>query len=206
MVRAIAGRILDFPSSEVVIDRRSPTRSDEGGPPRVTGASWLSVSVTHSAGRVGVAVASGAKVGLDVEFLGPAPEASLVGRVCSVDERVFLADVPSAHVAGEFTRLWCRKESALKAYGVGLVVPPAAIDVSGTRPAVDGGDSRGFHVGSTAAWLPSSEAGSGFVAALFATASAELVAEVSVDEISSLSSPVKYREAFNAFNAFARRQ
>lgn len=187
IVRAVASCLLGVTMGHVVVDRSCPACSEEHGPPRVTAAPWLSVSVTHSSGQVGVAVAAGARVGLDIEQLGAPLQAALIRRVCSVPERKQLAAARPATASADFARIWCRKESLLKAYGVGLSVPPAAVDVSGSRPVMRGDSSLGFDLGACAGWLPMAGPGESFAAALFATDNADLVAEV---QIAQLSTPV----------------
>ena len=192
IVRIVASRILGTPVGDLEIDRGSAEGSGEIGPPRVTGAPWLSISVTHSAGRVGVAFGAGARVGLDVESVAATCEDSLIGRACSHSEREFLASVSAVSKAREFTRLWCRKEATLKAYGVGLAVPPASLDVLGIRPVVDERDALGIMIAPTAQWLPISEAGRAFASALLAADPAELANEVCVDDLASLPSATAY--------------
>ena len=131
-------------------------------------------------------------VGLDVESVAARCEDSLIGRVCSSSERGFLASVSATSKAREFTRIWCRKEATLKAYGVGLAVPPASLDVLGMRPVVDERDALGVAIAPTAEWLPLTKARCAFAPALFAADPAELAAEVCVDELASLSSATSY--------------
>jgi 4'-phosphopantetheinyl transferase len=88
----------------------------------------LWVSVTHSAERVGVALAGGAACGLDLEAVtlrGALPVRALSGR-----ERAALGRLPDAGRVAAFIRLWTRKEAVLKATGDGLAVPPANLTVS----------------------------------------------------------------------------
>jgi 4'-phosphopantetheinyl transferase len=178
MVRSAAAGILGVPIEDVVVDRSCNTCKKKHGPPRFTNAPWLSISVTHSFGQVGVAVAVGVRVGLDVERGDAKAEPVLVRRVCSDLEREQLAVGRPASASVDFVRLWCRKESLLKAYGVGLTVSPAAVDVSNPRPVLSGEASRRIDLGAHAGWLPIAGPGKGFVGALFATDLADLLAEV----------------------------
>jgi 4'-phosphopantetheinyl transferase len=103
-----------------------------GGPhgrPRVrVGGESVEASVTHGGDVVGVAVAAGFRVGLDVEPLEQQLPADLEEWVLAPSER------PATHRESDRTRsllrLWTRKEALLKASGVGLGVPMTDVVLS----------------------------------------------------------------------------
>lgn len=81
----------------------------------------LDANWSHSGGRLLVALARGARVGADIEWLRPRPNAmTLARRFFTANESAQLADLPRD--AGErwFVRLWCAKEAVLKAHGRGI--------------------------------------------------------------------------------------
>jgi 4'-phosphopantetheinyl transferase len=81
-------------------------------------------SVAHAGGRVGVAVAHGAEVGLDLEPIRPVPGAfGVAARFFHPDERRELARLATGDRDAAFLTLWTRKEAYGKARGTGL--PPA---------------------------------------------------------------------------------
>jgi 4'-phosphopantetheinyl transferase len=88
----------------------------------------LSFSLSHTAGRVAVAVASSGPVGIDVEHAGVArsllenPE-----RFLSPSEAGALRALPVADRPDRFLACWTLKESYLKASGLGLSVPVQAV-------------------------------------------------------------------------------
>lgn len=88
------------------------------------------MSISHSAERVAVAVAS-APVGVDVEQLIELDIGPLVDTVLHPDERSGIED------ADGFLTVWTRKEAVLKALGEGLRRPMTEVRVSGPeQPAV----------------------------------------------------------------------
>lgn len=85
----------------------------------------LSFSLSHAAGRVAVAVASGCEVGIDVERVDPA-----VGGLENPEWYLAPAEIrglgllPPARRLDRFFALWTLKEAFLKASGLGLSVRP----------------------------------------------------------------------------------
>ena len=73
----------------------------------------LQISLSHS-GTVALCAVSTAPIGADVQHLH-APADGLLRRVCSEEERTYLASQPDS--AAAFTALWARKESLLKMLG-----------------------------------------------------------------------------------------
>ena len=79
----------------------------------------LYFSIAHS-GRLCAASLADAETGVDVERVRPDFPPELVNRTLSDRER--------AVYDGDFTRLWCRKESVAKLTGRGMGAHPARID------------------------------------------------------------------------------
>lgn len=108
------------------------------GKPEVV-ESGVAFSLSHSASRVGLAMvtptggAPGAvllSVGLDVERLTDHDFDSVASVALSLSEQRVLARCPPVVRPAAVLRYWTRKESVLKALGVGLSRPPASIEVS----------------------------------------------------------------------------
>ncbi|MFJ4618054.1 4'-phosphopantetheinyl transferase family protein [Streptomyces sp. NPDC088812] len=92
-------------------------------------------NVSHSGGVVGLAVCRGADVGLDVEDAATAVDVDKVApRALTGTELAALRARPPAGRPAAFLRYWTRKESVLKALGVGLRVPLRRLEV--TDPAL----------------------------------------------------------------------
>ena len=92
------------------------------GRPYFAGRHDLAVSLASAEGVTAAAVTRGAPVGVDIEHLDDARFAGIGDVLLHPDE----------HAAGaaELARTWVRKESLLKALGVGLGTDPRAIRLS----------------------------------------------------------------------------
>jgi 4'-phosphopantetheinyl transferase len=129
---AAAATSLGRNAEGLILGRTCPQcGSDAHGRPWMrNGEGALHVSVSRSEGFSALASSTVAPLGVDVERAA-AP------HLTGVDE-VFLH--PSERESGRTTDaiLWTRKEAALKAWGVGLAVPPSSFAVSGSQepPAV----------------------------------------------------------------------
>src|SRR5690606_13041441 len=67
------------------------------------------------------ALARGARVGADIEWLRPRPAAmTLARRFFTAREAAALGELPADEAEGWFVRLWCAKEAVLKAHGHGI--------------------------------------------------------------------------------------
>ncbi|MEV6399600.1 4'-phosphopantetheinyl transferase superfamily protein [Streptomyces sp. NPDC051907] len=89
----------------------------------------LRMSLSHSGGRVVVALAHSTAVGVDIEEIGPyAPD--VAQRVLAPQERVVLGALPAAERPAGFIRYWTRKEALLKSTGDGLAVAPELLRVT----------------------------------------------------------------------------
>ena len=95
---------------------------DALGRPRL-GASqheW-DVSWSHSGQGLLIAMGEGVDIGVDLERIKPLPRAlALARRFFAGSEADWLAALPIQAHESAFLRLWCAKESVLKAHGRGL--------------------------------------------------------------------------------------
>jgi 4'-phosphopantetheinyl transferase len=190
--RARAGRYRSAPDRRRFVARRLVLRGllggatglDAGsvafgsgpyGKPRVahTGGPDVRFSLSHRGPHAVVAMATGCEVGVDVEAIRPWGDVGpLVARVCSPAEARAL--YASADPAALFAQLWAAKEALLKASGVGLSSPPAAVDVlDGGALAAAWADAAG------AVWpLARLDAPAGFRAAVAAAGPLRVVRDV----------------------------
>lgn len=138
---ALAERLGGSPRSFAVLNTCRVCGSHEHGQPSLPGLD-LAVSISHSDGRVGVALASLA-IGLDIEARHPrsAEEAArLVDVALTPAERRVWAALPPERRPAASVVWWSRKESVLKASGWGLAIAPDLLEVTGPtdHPAVTG--------------------------------------------------------------------
>ena len=97
-----------------------PLERDGHGRPCL-GVSGRDCNWSHSGDRLVVALADGARVGVDVEVARPRPKAlEIARRYFHDDEAAALAELQPAARDHAFLRLWCAKEAVLKAHGRGL--------------------------------------------------------------------------------------
>jgi 4'-phosphopantetheinyl transferase len=90
----------------------------------------LAFSASHSDGLAAVAVTRGRAIGVDVERLRPIDDNLGIARsfFCT-SEYVSLAALPEHERNDAFLALWTRKESVVKATGLGLAMPLDGFDV-----------------------------------------------------------------------------
>lgn len=108
-----------------------PVQTDSNGKPFLADGSFC-FNLSHSSHFAACAI-SNHSVGLDVQLLSPCRD-DAVRRFFTQREQEF---VFGAEQPGEaFTRLWCRKESYLKAVGLGLRMKLDSFDLSGSDPTI----------------------------------------------------------------------
>ena len=127
-------------TGDLTLARHCPRCGSGGhGRPHFAGRHDLAVSLASAEGVTAAAVTRGAPVGVDIEHLDDARFAGIGDVLLHPDE----------HAAGaaELARTWVRKESLLKALGVGLAPTPGGPPEPGHRaaqllaPLPDGRDS-----------------------------------------------------------------
>ncbi|MGW0871114.1 4'-phosphopantetheinyl transferase family protein [Streptomyces sp. NPDC002740] len=141
--RTVLGELLGLPPADVPLRRVCPRC---GGPhgkvtldvPTDSPHADVRFSVSHSGDVIGLAVCRGADVGLDVEDGAGTDVEKVAPRVLTDTELAALRARPPSERPAAFLRYWTRKESALKAIGVGLRVPLRRLEVSDPKlpPAV----------------------------------------------------------------------
>lgn len=100
------------------------------GRPELEAATGISFSASHSDGLAVVAVTRERQVGVDLERIRPVPDVlDMAKTVCTPAEYAGLLALPDASRGEAFLRLWTRKESYVKALGVGLGTPLADLDL-----------------------------------------------------------------------------
>lgn len=105
-----------------------PLASTAHGQPRLPGTGYAT-SLSHSGGQVAIALARTECVGIDIERSPPrAGMQDLLKVVCTAEESAALHSLPPHSRDDALLALWTRKEALLKAFGVGLLVPPSSVD------------------------------------------------------------------------------
>jgi 4'-phosphopantetheinyl transferase len=94
-----------------------------------TPAGLLSLSISHSGNRVGVALTWGIACGLDIEQIA-LRGAAIPGNALSATEETMLAGLTEGERISGFIQTWTRKEAILKATGDGLMLSPANLTLS----------------------------------------------------------------------------
>ena len=123
LLRVVAGAALGREPRSVELDRSCATCDKKHGKPRIVDGDDLQASVSHSGERVGVALARGAAVGLDVEEVARGRDYAALGR--SVLNGSEHAGDPETFIA-----YWTCKEAVLKATGEGLRVPLTSVTIA----------------------------------------------------------------------------
>ncbi len=96
-------------------------RDGRGRPHLGAAHAGLDANWSHSGERLLVALARGARVGADIEWLRPRPAAmTLARRFFTPGEAAQLGALPAQEAEDWFVRLWCAKEAVLKAHGHGI--------------------------------------------------------------------------------------
>jgi 4'-phosphopantetheinyl transferase len=100
----------------------------EGGKPHLVGHA-LYFNVSHSGG-VGMLAWGPREIGADVEALIARPSDGLAEEILSPRELEGWRVLPDTERQAWLTRVWTRKEAALKALGCGLRISPRTLDVA----------------------------------------------------------------------------
>jgi 4'-phosphopantetheinyl transferase len=104
-------------------------RGAYGKPELIDVPSMVRFNLSHAGEVALLAIGLGHDVGVDVEQERPIDEL-LLSRYCfSANEQAALASLPAAERRSAFFRCWTRKESFVKAIGLGVSLPLQAFDV-----------------------------------------------------------------------------
>jgi 4'-phosphopantetheinyl transferase len=125
-VRREIGAVLGLAPARVSLLR------DANGRPHLAPeyGSTLDFNLSHSGQRVAIAFASGRRVGVDIEWHDrKATLRDLVPQVMGAREAALLQALPDAEFRRRFFEFWTRKESIVKAIGVGISYPLTEIDI-----------------------------------------------------------------------------
>jgi 4'-phosphopantetheinyl transferase len=91
----------------------------------------IEFNLSHSGDIVLIAVTNNIPVGVDVEEIRPITDVDLVAsRYFSLGEQLDLHSLSGPEKLEAFYKCWTRKESLIKAYGVGLSMPLDSFQVS----------------------------------------------------------------------------
>lgn len=126
-----------------------------------------SFSLTHTAGLVAVAVATGRDVGVDAEaVVADAATTAVAATFCTPAELQAFDALDEGDRLARFFALWTLKESILKAAGKGFLMPPQDLEIGFSPPAArwTGGEApwqawhgafgTGHHIAVCAAAMP----------------------------------------------------
>jgi len=117
-LRSILSRYLGIAPSQIQFGYADRGKPMLGGP---SGARRLEFNLSHSEGMALYAVASGRRVGVDLEYAERRLDfESIASRYFSPREIALLARLPVAQRAAAFFAFWTRREALLKARGEGL--------------------------------------------------------------------------------------
>ena len=130
-LRSILAARLGISPDAVVISRQCARCGDAThGKPAVVarsdvpGSGDLQFSLSHSQAFAVIAVANGARVGVDIEVERPRARLdALAARVLGSEEYADWLDVPPAAQLRAFLQRWTAKEAYLKAIGAGITLP-----------------------------------------------------------------------------------
>jgi 4'-phosphopantetheinyl transferase len=94
----------------------------------------LRFNLSHTRGLIACVVATGRDVGIDVEWIDrPTPVVALAQRFLSASDAAEVLSTPCSHQQARFFELWTRRESYVKALGLGLDTPLATDDANRWR-------------------------------------------------------------------------
>ncbi|GAA2091334.1 4'-phosphopantetheinyl transferase superfamily protein [Kitasatospora saccharophila] len=186
LVRSALGRATGVSPGAVVFSRRCGHCGGPHGKPRVPGAA-ARFSLSHSGGRVVLAVTEHAEPGVDVERVTAREVDRLAPRVLSARELEDFRRIRPEDRTAAYHVYWTRKEAVLKAVGRGLSVPLRGLTLAApARPAAllswDGAPGDGG-TGPPAVAMADLDPGPGYAAALAVEAAGRIeLAEWTLDD------------------------
>lgn len=128
-LRTLLGRVLG-PAPEKIGLQYGPEGKPALAPAHGSGAEALQFNVAHSHEVALLALARGAELGVDVEYMRELNDAQRIARrFFSAQEVAALLATPAEQQKAAFFRIWTRKEAFIKATGKGLSQPLDAFNV-----------------------------------------------------------------------------
>lgn len=134
LARTVAGRELGVAPDAVELDATCADCGKQHGKPRIPGSD-LELSLSHAGERVGLAVARGVPIGLDVEATSRNSGDELLRYALSDDEYAVVSALAEPDRSRAFFTYWARKEALMKATGLGLKLPLRSINLAPPGPA-----------------------------------------------------------------------
>lgn len=129
LAKTVVGDHLGIPAPDVVFDAACEDCGKQHGPPRIPD-STLRLSISHAGDRVGLAIADGVQLGLDVESTTRRADDGLLDYALSAAERAAVAELSDVNRTHAFFRYWTAKEALMKATGKGLRIPLTSLTLS----------------------------------------------------------------------------
>jgi len=116
------------------------TVRETGKKPRFLHHPEICAAVSHSGGIWAAAFSGGGEVGLDIQLLTASPRRDRIARrFFHPNEAEAVLSSPDPDKA--FSRIWCRKEAAVKLSGAGIDGRFSSFDVTGPNPVEVFGES-----------------------------------------------------------------
>jgi 4'-phosphopantetheinyl transferase len=149
LLRRAAAACLSVSPNRLRVDRTCHGCGAQHGKPRLPDHPAFDVSVSHAGEHVLVALARGPRIGVDVERIRDVEVDELARSAFTSAEADELAALPAGEHVRAFFALWTRKESIVKALGIGI-----------------SGDFAGASAATTGAVVHELDCAAGYVAAL----------------------------------------
>jgi 4'-phosphopantetheinyl transferase len=121
--RVLAGYLNEHPSAIRFV------HGPYGKPSLADGSSGLRFNVSHSGGRLLIAIGSGGEIGLDIEEIDGRVGLAAMAEFFSDVEKRALAEFRESRLTASFFKCWTSKEAYLKGAGLGLTAPLGDFDV-----------------------------------------------------------------------------
>jgi 4'-phosphopantetheinyl transferase len=133
VLRLLLARYTELPASRLAFSLGANGKPALAAPAQEGGA--VSFNMSHSHGRVLIAVSDGREVGIDLEQINPDVKALPIARryFCH-SERAAIESAAAAEQAQSFFCYWVAKEAVLKGQGIGLRFPIDSFEVQFNAP------------------------------------------------------------------------
>ena len=136
LLRHAAAGCVSVTPGRLRVDRTCLGCGAQHGKPRLPDHPEFDVSVSHSGEHVAVALARGPRIGVDIERIHDVETHELARSAFTSTEAAELAALPAGERAAAFFALWTRKESIVKALGVGITDDFASVSAVTTGASI----------------------------------------------------------------------